>query len=129
MLEDLYFRGRPELISVENDAGEFLNLGIGKKGKNYFFEISLLRFTGKMPIVVDPSHGTGKLSLVEPMCLAAVAAGADGLMVEVHYDPPTAFSDRDQTMWPDQFFKLVKKLRKMNALMNDFQINDKNQNT
>ncbi len=82
-----------------------------------------------LPVIVDPSHGTGKLSLVEPMCLAAVAAGADGLMVEVHYDPPTALSDRDQTMWPDQFLKLVKKLRKMNALMNDFQINDKNKNT
>lgn len=82
-----------------------------------------------LPVIVDPSHGTGKSSLVEPMCLAAAAAGADGLIVEVHYDPPTALSDRDQAMGPDQFLKLAKKLRKMNALMRNFRINDKNKNT
>jgi 3-deoxy-7-phosphoheptulonate synthase len=63
-----------------------------------------------LPIVVDPSHGTGRLSLIEPMSLAAVAAGADGLMIEVHYNPAEALSDKDQALWPEQFSRLAEKV-------------------
>jgi len=63
-----------------------------------------------LPVVVDPSHGTGRLSLIEPMSLAAVAGGADGLMIEVHYNPPEALSDKDQTLWPEQFGRLARKV-------------------
>ena len=64
-----------------------------------------------LPIIVDPSHGTGRVSLVEPMALAAVACGADGIIVEVHNNPEKALSDRDQTLNPGQFRQLVKKAR------------------
>lgn len=77
-----------------------------------------------LPVIVDPSHGTGRVNLVESMSLAAVAAGADGLMVEVHYDPPTALSDKNQSMTPGQFKGLAAKLRKMHTLVNGFQIDD-----
>ncbi len=70
-----------------------------------------------LPIIVDPSHGTGRLSLVEPMCLAAVAAGADGLIVEVHYNPAEALSDKDQTMDPQMFTSAAKKIKKLRAFM------------
>jgi 3-deoxy-7-phosphoheptulonate synthase len=70
-----------------------------------------------LPVIVDPSHGTGRLSLVEPMCLAAVAAGADGLIVEVHYNPAEALSDKDQTMDPPMFTKAAKKIKKLRAFM------------
>jgi 3-deoxy-7-phosphoheptulonate synthase len=64
-----------------------------------------------LPIIVDPSHGTGRLSLIESMSLASLAAGADGIMVEVHYRPEEALCDKDQAMPPEMFARLVKKLR------------------
>ena len=70
-----------------------------------------------LPVIVDPSHGTGKPSLIEPMSLAAVAAGSDGLMIEVHHDPENALSDKDQALTPDQFARVVKRIRKLNAFM------------
>jgi 3-deoxy-7-phosphoheptulonate synthase len=65
-----------------------------------------------LPILVDPSHGTGILSMIEPMSLAAMIAGADGLEIEVHIDPPSALSDKDQQLNVAQFEKLMKKLEK-----------------
>ncbi len=65
-----------------------------------------------LPIVIDPSHGTGILSMVEPMSLAAMIAGADGLEIEVHIDPPNAMSDKDQQLTVSQFEGLMKKLRR-----------------
>lgn len=76
-----------------------------------------------LPVIVDPSHGTGRLSLVEPMCLAATAAGADGLIVEVHYNPAEALSDKDQTMDPKMFAKAVKKIKKLRAFMETLENN------
>ena len=64
-----------------------------------------------LPVIVDPSHGTGKLSLIEPMSLAAAACGADGLIVEVHRNPAEALSDKDQALTPPQFAELAKKSR------------------
>jgi 3-deoxy-7-phosphoheptulonate synthase len=65
-----------------------------------------------LPIFIDPSHGTGILSMIEPMCLAALIAGADGLEIEVHIDPPSAMSDKDQQLNPSQFEVLMRKLRR-----------------
>ncbi len=65
--------------------------------------IPILRELTHLPIVVDPSHATGKASLVPPMALAAAAAGADGIMIEVHNDPARALCDGAQSLTPDQF--------------------------
>lgn len=79
-----------------------------------------------LPIIVDPSHGTGRLSLVEPMCLAAVAAGTDGLIVEVHYNPTEAMSDKDQTLDPEMFRRTAKKVKSLynyiNKLHQEYQL-------
>jgi len=64
-----------------------------------------------LPIVADPSHGTGVRDLVAPMAVAAAAAGADGLMVEVHADPPSALSDGMQSLYPAQFEELIRRVR------------------
>ncbi len=64
-----------------------------------------------LPIIVDPSHATGKPGLIEPMSLAAVSAGADGIIVEVHYKPEEALSDKDQALTPEQFATMMKKIR------------------
>ncbi|HVJ84656.1 MAG TPA: 3-deoxy-7-phosphoheptulonate synthase [Caulifigura sp.] len=70
-----------------------------------------------LPVVVDPSHGTGIASLVPPMCRAAVACGADGLIVEVHPDPKEAISDASQTISPEAFAEALVDCRKVaNAL-------------
>ena len=64
-----------------------------------------------LPIVADPSHGTGRRDKVAPMARASVAAGADGLLIEVHPDPEHAASDGAQSLFPDQFDQLMKELR------------------
>jgi 3-deoxy-7-phosphoheptulonate synthase len=66
-----------------------------------------------LPVVVDPSHGTGKSRLVTPMSLAAVAAGADGLIIEVHDDPEHALSDGAQTITPSAFGQLMTRCRRV----------------
>ncbi len=65
----------------------------------------------QLPVIVDPSHATGRSALVGPMALAAAACGADGLMIEVHCDPPRALSDAAQALSCDQFASLAGKLR------------------
>lgn len=66
-----------------------------------------------LPIMVDPSHGTGRLSLIEPMSYASVAAGADGILLEVHINPEKAMSDAAQQLKPADFSKLMVKIRKL----------------
>ena len=70
--------------------------------------VPMLKNMTHLPIIVDPSHGTGIYKLVAPMALAAVAAGADGLMIEVHNDPEHALSDGPQSLKPGAFRDLVK---------------------
>ena len=71
-----------------------------------------------LPIIVDPSHGTGRLSIIEPMSLAAMAAGADGILIEVHYKPAEALCDKDQAMPPEMFANLMRRLRALRVHMN-----------
>jgi len=66
-----------------------------------------------LPILVDPSHGTGKRNKVTPLSRAAVAVGADGLMVEVHHQPDKALSDGMQSLYPDQFDELMAQVRQI----------------
>jgi 3-deoxy-7-phosphoheptulonate synthase len=66
-----------------------------------------------LPIIVDPSHATGRLSIIEPMSLAAVAAGADGILIEVHCNPCEALCDRDQAMPPEMFAVLMGKIKSL----------------
>ncbi|HEV2350095.1 MAG TPA: 3-deoxy-7-phosphoheptulonate synthase [Terriglobia bacterium] len=73
--------------------------------------IPVIQKLSHLPIVADPSHGTGRRDKVPPMARAAVAAGADGLLLEVHHDPEHALSDGAQSLYPDQFEKLMKELR------------------
>jgi 3-deoxy-7-phosphoheptulonate synthase len=70
-----------------------------------------------LPIIVDPSHGTGKRDKVHPMALAAVAAGASGLIVEVHPNPDKALSDGYQSLYPAQFEVLADDCRAISDLL------------
>jgi 3-deoxy-7-phosphoheptulonate synthase len=73
--------------------------------------IPILKDETHLPVMVDPSHAIGDWHYVNPMSKAAVAAGADGLMIEVHSDPENAFSDGPQSLKPDNFMKLMEELR------------------
>jgi 3-deoxy-7-phosphoheptulonate synthase len=73
--------------------------------------IPVVKKRSHLPILVDPSHGTGRRDKVIPMARAAVAAGADGLLIEVHNDPERALSDGAQSLYPDQFDRLMGELR------------------
>lgn len=79
-----------------------------------------------LPIMVDPSHGTGKLSLIGPMCLAAVASGADGLLLEVHINPAEAKSDADQQLTPEQFYAITDRVIKLKKFMDAEIFDDQN---
>ncbi len=72
--------------------------------------IPIIKKLSHLPVIVDPSHASGKSWLVEPLAMAAVAAGADGLIIEVHNDPPHALSDGAQSLTPKQFDEVAKKV-------------------
>ncbi|OGO78364.1 MAG: 3-deoxy-7-phosphoheptulonate synthase [Clostridiales bacterium GWB2_37_7] len=75
--------------------------------------VPILKKLCKLPVIVDPSHGTGVRDLVLPMSLAALAVGADGIMVEVHPDPACALSDADQSLSFDDFEALIKRINQV----------------
>lgn len=75
--------------------------------------IPILKSKTKLPVIADPSHGTARADLVMPMAMAAAAAGADGLMVEVHPDPSRALSDAGQALTVKEFISLAKAVRKI----------------
>src|SRR5207249_10189147 len=77
--------------------------------------IPIVQRLSHLPIIADPSHGTGLREKVIPMARAAVAAGADGILVEVHPNPDRALSDGGQSLYPDQFARLVAELRAISS--------------
>lgn len=75
--------------------------------------VPMLKELSHLPVLVDPSHGTGLARMVEPMALAATAAGADGVIIEVHNDPPSALCDGVQALTPEQFIQTARKIRRV----------------
>ena len=72
-----------------------------------------------LPIIIDPTHSTGRISLIASMSMAAVAAGADGMIVEVHHKPEEALCDADQALTPDMFANMMKRLRPLKSFLNN----------
>ena len=87
--------------------------------------VPVLRQLSHLPIIVDPSHATGKAALVPPMAVAAVAAGADGLLIEVHNDPQHALCDGSQSLRPEVFDTLAKRLFAVHKTMQDLEKGEK----
>jgi 3-deoxy-7-phosphoheptulonate synthase len=79
--------------------------------------VCVLKERTHLPVVVDPSHAAGRRSLVRPLSLAAMAAGADGVMIEVHCDPASALCDGDQSLTPPEFHQLMAQLRPLAAFL------------
>ncbi len=106
--EYILAEGNPHVILCERGVRTF-----DSATRNLFdlTAIPVVQKLSHLPIVADPSHGTGLRDKVTPMARAAVAAGADGIMVEVHPQPDKALSDGAQSLYPEQFVELVKQLR------------------
>jgi 3-deoxy-7-phosphoheptulonate synthase len=79
--------------------------------------VPVIRARTGLPVLVDPSHGTGRKDLVEPMSIAALAAGADGLLIEVHPRPEEALSDADQALTPSEFAALHRKIGRVRTAL------------
>jgi 3-deoxy-7-phosphoheptulonate synthase len=112
--EYVLVEGNPQVVLCERGVRSFdaatrnlLDLSV----------VPLLAELTHLPVVVDPSHGTGLARLVEPMSLAAIAAGADGLLVEVHPEPADAASDGAQSLTLEQFARLVSRLGEVAAVV------------
>jgi 3-deoxy-7-phosphoheptulonate synthase len=79
--------------------------------------VSVLHELSHLPVIVDPSHATGKAKLVPPMAVASAAAGADGLIIEVHNDPAHALCDGAQSLTPEKFSVLAEKVTRIREAM------------
>ena len=79
--------------------------------------VPAMRELTHLPIIIDPTHSTGRISLIGPMSLASVAAGADGLIIEVHNNPAEALCDADQALTPDLFEDMMQQLRPLQLFM------------
>ncbi len=106
--EYILLEGNPNVILCERGIRTFETSTRNTLDLN---AVPVLKAQTHLPVVVDPSHGTGRRDAVIPMARAAVAAGADGLMVEVHPDPARALSDGDQSLTLAQFRTLVEEIR------------------
>lgn len=106
--EYILAEGNPNVILCERGVR-----GFDSATRNLFdlSAIPVVKTASHLPIVADPSHGTGHRDMVIPMARAAVAAGADGLLIEVHPNPDRALSDGAQSLYPEQFARLMQEIR------------------
>ncbi len=105
--EYLLAEGNPHVILCERGVRSF---DTHTRNLLDLTAIPVVKSLSHLPIIADPSHGTGLRAKVTPMARAAVAAGADGLMIEVHPDPERAMSDGAQSLYPDQFTELMEQI-------------------
>ena len=113
--EYIVSEGNPNVVLCERGV-----LGIEDKHYRNVLDLNAVAYVkgvSHLPIIVDPSHGTGVLSLIKPMSLASVAAGADGLTIEVHPDRKKARSDANQQLSPEEFDELMRRILKQRAIV------------
>jgi 3-deoxy-7-phosphoheptulonate synthase len=106
--EYILAEGNPDVVLCERGVR-----GFDSATRNIFdlSAIPVVKAASHLPIVADPSHGTGHRDMVTPMARAAVAAGADGLLIEVHPNPDRALSDGAQSLYPEQFARMMQETR------------------
>ena len=110
-------RGNQEIILCERGIRTFETMTRNTLDLN---AVPVLKSLTHLPVLVDPSHGTGRWDLVTPMARAGVAAGCDALMVEVHNNPEQAFSDGEESLKPDKFDRLMEEVRKVASAVGRF---------
>ncbi len=109
--------GNRDVILCERGV---IPIGKGRQHTRYMLDLTavpVIKNESYLPIIVDPSHATGRRDLIGPMSLAAMAVGAHGLMVEVHYHPEEALSDGPQMVLPTEFSKILRMCRKLHQVV------------
>lgn len=125
--EHILYNGNPNVILCER--------GIKGFDSSYtrnvldLASVGVIKKYSHLPIIVDPSHATGRRYLIEPMAKAAIVAGADGIMMEVHNDPDKAWSDGAQSLTIPQFKRLMRHLSKLMDLLESEDLNDDIENS
>ncbi len=112
--EYILHEGNPQVILCERGIRTFETY---TRNTLDLSAVPALKELTHLPVIIDPTHGTGRVSLIPPMSLAAVVAGADGLAVEVHNHPEIALSDKDQALRPEQFIALAADVLDLKAYM------------
>ena len=106
--------GNPDVILCERGIRTFENY---TRNTLDLSAVPAIKELTHLPIIIDPTHSTGRLSLIGPMSLASLAAGADGLIIEVHYNPEAALCDADQALTPEMFSNVMRQLRPLQEFM------------
>jgi len=112
--EYILSEGNPDVILCERGIRTFENY---TRNTLDLSAVPVIKELTHLPVIVDPSHAVGKVSLIPSMCLASVAAGADGIIVEVHIRPAEALCDKDQAMNPSQFSEMMGRIRPLEHFM------------
>jgi 3-deoxy-7-phosphoheptulonate synthase len=107
--------GNPDVILCERGIRTFEQI---TRNTLDISAVPIIRMLSHLPVIVDPSHGTGTRSLVEPMAKAAIAAGADGVMIEVHPHPDEALCDGTQSLSPEEFMDVMAGIKPIVAAVN-----------
>lgn len=107
--------GNPDVILCERGIRTFEQI---TRNTLDISAVPIIRMLSHLPVIVDPSHGTGTRSLVEPMAKAAIAAGADGVMIEVHPHPDEALCDGTQSLSPEEFMDVMAGIKPIIAAVN-----------
>lgn len=113
--EYILAHGNPEVILCERGIRTFEK---ATRNTLALAAVPLVKELSHLPIIVDPSHATGKKSLIEPMAKAAIACGADGLIIEVHPNPKEALSDAQQQLTPERFKEILENLKPIAKAVN-----------
>ncbi len=112
--EYILSEGNPDVILCERGIRTFESY---TRNTLDLSAVPALRGLTHLPVIVDPSHATGKVSLIPSLSLAAVAAGADGITVEVHINPEEALCDKEQALTPRQFSEMMRRIRSLHEFM------------
>jgi 3-deoxy-7-phosphoheptulonate synthase len=116
--EYIISEGNPRIILCERGIRTFVEYSRNTLDLNL---VPAVKNISHLPILVDPSHGTGRRDLIEPLSMAALAAGADGIIIEVHPKPEQAWSDAEQTLNEEAFSKLMRKIRHFSDWQKNYQ--------
>ncbi len=117
--EYILSEGNPDVILCERGIRTFESY---TRNTLDLSAVPAIKELSHLPILIDPTHSTGRLNLVGPMSLAAVAAGADGLIIEVHHKPEEALCDAEQALTPVMFTGIMKRLRPLKSFMDQLPI-------
>ena len=115
--EYILAEGNPNVVLCERGIRTFETYTRNTLDLNAVAAVKLLTH---LPVIVDPTHGTGRRELIAPLTYASAATGADGIIVEVHWQPKDALCDKEQALSPEEFAEIMRKLKSLNTFLSEW---------